>query len=209
MKRKEIFTMLIGWLVSLAGFAQKDAYLKNLTDGVLQVRQSKALSKVLNQMVIDWSSSGCPKITLMDDINRDTENEYCGKEVNTFKMNQLVTYVYSRQNTKLVSKGDYFNSKEKEVYYSAIEKSVKPKSTVTYTLTGHEGVQEFVFVAFNPNTNFEVQFNPYPTEIKEEKSGVLYVKLPKVKNEEKIVFSITNKSSFPESFVILNHNPQK
>ena len=201
--------MLIGLLGSMAGYAQEDAHLKKLTDGLLKLRQSKASSQVLNQTVLDWSASGNPKITLMDNIKRDEKNEYRGNEANKFKMNQLVTHVYNRQNTGMVSKGDYFNSTEKDVYYSAIEKTVKPQSTVTYTLTGHVGMQEFVFIPFKENTKFSATVNNEKAKPVNGKSGVLYITLPKVKKEDTIVFSITNQSGSPESFVILNHNPQK
>lgn len=209
MKRKVLFTLLMGLFASTICHAQENAHLKKLTDGVLQLRQSKASSKVLNQLVLDWSTSSNPKITLMDDINRDEKNEYRGKEANMFKMNQLVTHVYNRQNTGMVSKGDYFNSTEKDVYYSAIEKTVKPQSTVTYTLTGHEGMQEFVFIPFKEHTKFSAIANNEKAKPVNGKSGVLYITLSKVKKEDKIVFSITNQSGSPESFVILNYNPQK
>ena len=145
----------------------------------------------------------------MDEIQRDKNNEYRGNGANKFKMNQLVTYVYGRQNTGMVSKGDYFNSTEKDVFYSAIEKSVKGKSKVEYTLTGHIGIQEFVFMAYNPNTKFSASVNGKPAKPIDGQKGTLYIKLPKAKKEDIIVFSISNESGTNESFVILNHNPQK
>ena len=128
---------------------------------------------------------------------------------NLFKMNQVITHVYRRQNTGMTSKGDYFNSTEKDIFYSAIEKNVKKKCTVSYTLTGHVGEQEFVFVSYNANTLFSVKVNDTSAQPVSGKKGVLYLKLPRVKKEDKIVFSISNNSNSNESFVIMNHNPQK
>ena len=209
MRELILFALGIGFLTSINCFAQEDNYLKRLTDDLIILRKAKASSDALNNAVINWSVSGSPKITLMDEIKRDENNEYRGSGANKFKMNQLVTYVYNRQNTGMVSKGDYFNSTEKDVYYSAIEKTVKKGCTVTYTITGHIGVQEFIFMSFDPKTKFSAKVNDITAIPISGKSGVLCVKLPKVEKEEKIVFSITNNSDANESFVILNHNPQK
>jgi hypothetical protein len=111
----------------------------------------------------------------------------------------------------MVSKGDYFNSNEKDVYYSAIEKTIKKKCTATYTIIGHVGIQNFVFISFNPKTAFNVVISINEKKVYEEKSknGYLYLNCDKVKKEDRIVFSIVNESDVNESFVILNHNPQK
>lgn len=211
MRRGILLLTAIGLLTSFSTYAQEDAHLKKLTEGLLQLRNTKSSSDALNKTVIDWSKSGSPKITLMDEIKKDLNNEFRGNGANKFKMNQVVTHVYNRQNTKMVSKGDYFNSTEKDVFYSAIEKTIKKNCTVTYTLTGHIGVQEFVFISFNPKTEFYANITVNGKAVGPQKSekGVVCLKLPKVKKEDKIVFSIANKSGSNESFVILNHNPQK
>ena len=209
MRELLLFALGIGLLTSINCFAQEDNYLKRLTDDLIILRKAKASSDALNNAVINWSVSGSPKITLMDEIKRDENNEYRGSGANKFKMNQLVTYVYNRQNTGMVSKGDYFNSTEKDVYYSAIEKTVKKGCTVTYTITGHIGVQEFVFMSYDSKTKFSAKVNDKPALPVAGKNGILCIKLPNVEKEETIVFSITNNSDANESFVILNHNPQK
>ena len=208
--RRILFIMTFGLLTGISGYAQEDAYLKKLTDGLLKIRNVKASSEALNKVVIDWSASGNPKITLMDEIKRD-KNEYRGSGANKFKMNQVVTHVYNRQNTKMVSKGDYFNSTEKNVFYSAIEKTVLKDCAVTYTLTGHIGEQEFVFVSFNPKTIFNVVVKINEKEFGSRKSedGVIHLKLQKVEKDDLITFTIKNGKISNESFVILNHNPQK
>ena len=190
-------------------YAQEDETLKNMVGDLIAIRAAKASDKILNETVVKWSASGRPKITLMDEIQRDKNNEYRGNGANRFKVNQMVTHVYGRQNTGMVSKGDYFNSTEKDVFYSAIEKSVKGKSKVEYTLTGHIGIQEFVFMAFNPSSKFSASVNGKPAKPIDGQRGTLYIKLSKLKKEDIIVFSISNESGTNESFVILNHNPQK
>lgn len=207
--RRIILVFVMGLLMSVSCFAQEDVYLKKLTDDLIQLRKVKASNDALNKTVLEWSASGNPKITLMDEIRRDENNEYRGSGTNKFKMNQVITHVYRRQNTGMTSKGDYFNSTEKDIFYSAIEKNVKKKSTVSYTLTGHVGEQEFVLVSYNANTFFSVKVNDTSAQPVSGKKGVLYLKLPRVKKEDKMVFSITNNSNSNESFVIMNHNPQK
>jgi hypothetical protein len=208
--RKGLLLLIgLGMIVVNNCYAQEDGNLKKMTEDIIAIRKAKASDKILNETVIKWSASGKPKITLMDEIQRDKDNEYRGNGANKFKMNQMVTRVYGRQNTGMVSKGDYFNSTEKDVFYSAIEKSVKGKSKVEYTLTGHIGIQEFVFTAYNPNSKFGASVNGKAAKPIDGQKGILYIKLPKVKKGDKIVFSITNESSTNESYVILNHNPQK
>lgn len=209
MKKSLFFILGLGLLSSIGCYAQEDAHLKRMTDDLLQLRKQNVSSDALNKIVVGWSVSQKPKITLMDEIKRDITNEFRGKGANKFKMNQIVTHVYNRQNTGMVSKGDYFNSTEKDIYYSAIEKNIRGKSTATYTLTGHVGVQEFVFMSFNPKTKFSARVCGMVAKPIAGKSGTLSVKLPKVTKDKKIEFAITNESGSNESFIILNHNPQK
>lgn len=209
MRRRLLLLMAISLLTCISSYAQEDAYLQKLTESILQLRKAKASSDALNKTVLDWSASGSPKITLMDEIKRDPISEYRGNDANKFKINQIVTHVYNRQNTGMVSKGDYFNSTEKDIYYSAIEKTVKKNCTATYTLKGHVGMQEFVFIPYHENAHFMVKVNGEEAKPVMGKGGVLSLKLSKVKIEDNIVFSITNSSGVNESFVILNHNPQK
>ena len=204
---KALILYVAGLLISMGCYAQENAHLRKLTEGVVQLRKAKASKDMLNKTVALWSASGSPKITLMDDLERDAPHEFTGKEANKFKINQVVTYVYSRQNTGMVSKGDYFNSTEKDVYYSAIEKNVKKAQTATYTLRNHVGSQEFVFISFNPKTNFTAMVNG--KKATDKGNGIQVFKLDREKMQEKIVFSITNHSGNNESFVILNYNPQK
>lgn len=206
MRMRRLCYVVLGLLACMSSHAQEDAQLKKLTERVVQLQKAKASNSALNKAVIDLSASGCPKITLMDEIKKN-DNEYRGDGANKFKMNQVVTYVYSRQNTGMVSKGDYFHSTEKDVYYSSIEKTVKKGCTVTYTLTGHVGGQEFVFVSFSPNSDYTAKVNGQTATVKG--GGVQHIKIGKVKKEDTITFSITNNSSGNESFVVLNYNPQK
>lgn len=209
MRTKAILLIIAIWLGCLPGQAQSiaDKHLAKMTEDVKTIRKKKASKGILNQTVLNWSAAGQPKVTLMDEIKRD-ENEYRGKDVFKFKMNQVVYHVHNRQNTKMVSKGDYFNSNEQNVHYSAIEKTVKRGKTVTYKISGHAGKQEFVVIAYNPKARLTVKVNSKPAESMGD--GVWISSLPRVNGP--IVVSVTldsMDSAQYESFVILNHNPQR
>ena len=209
MRTKVVFFIIAIWLYHVPCHAQSitDKYLAKMTEDVKTVRKKKASKDILNKTVINWSAAGQPKVTLMDEIKRD-ENEYRGKGVFKFKMNQVVYHVHDRQNTKMVSKGDYFNSNERNVHYSAIEKTVKRGKTVSYEISGHAGKQEFVIVSFNPKARLTVKVNNKPAESMGD--GVWISSLPRVNGP--IVLSVALDGMDPaqyESFVILNHNPQK
>ena len=211
MKTKVLFCIIAIWLCHVPCQAQSiaDTYLSKMTEDVKTIRKKKASKDILNKTVLNWSATGMPKITLMDEIKRD-EGEHKGKDVFKFKMNQLVYHVHDRQNTKMVSKGDYFNSNEKNVFYSAIEKTVKRGHTVTYKITGHAGKQEFVFIAYNPKSHLSATVNNVPA--KSLGDGVWAIVLDKVKASDTITMSITldaQDAAQYESFIILNHNPQK
>lgn len=211
MKTKLLFCIIAIWLCHCTCQAQSiaDSHLSKMTEDVKTIRNKKASKDILNKTVLNWSAIGMPKITLMDEIKRD-EGEYKGKDVYKFKMNQLVYHVHDRQNTKMVSKGDYFNSNEKNVFYSAIEKTVKRGQKVTYKITGHAGKQEFVFIAFNPKSQLSATVNNIPA--KSLGDGVWAIVLDKVKARDTITMSISlsaQDAAQYESFVILNHNPQK
>lgn len=211
MKVKVLLCIITIWLCYAPCRAQSivDTHLHKMTEDVKTIRKKKASKDILNKTVLNWSANGMPKITLMDEIKRD-DGEYRGKDVYKFKMNQLVYHVHDRQNTKMVSKGDYFNSNEKNVFYSVIEKTVKRGQTVTYRITGHAGKQEFVFIAFNPKSQLTARVNNVPAKYLED--GVWAIALDKVKAGDTITLSVSldakNAAQY-ESFVILNHNPQK
>ena len=208
---KKTVLLIIGmWLtMSFSCLAQENPHLKKMTDDLIALRKSKVDNIALNKVVVEWSATGSPKITLMDEIGRDQNNEYIGKGFNKFKINQIVTQVYKRQNVGMSSKGDYFSSTEKGVFYSAIEKTIKKGCTVKCVLKGHVGTQELVFVAFNPNAKISVTVNNKPAKPVVGKLGVYSLKLPNVRKDDSIVISISNDTASNESIVILIHNPQK
>ena len=90
---------------------------------------------------------------------------------------------------------------------AAIEKTVKPHQTATYTLSGHIGHQQFMFITYNPKAKVAFSVNGQPG--RDQGNGVTFVDLGQVSKRDVITISITNHSTKAESFVILNHNPQR
>ena len=207
---KKATIIIFGLFLCSMGYAQEDAYLITLCDGIKKIRTDNATEKILTQTVKEWSETNKPKITLMDEIKGDSANEYRGKGAHKFKMNQLVVNVYGNQNVGMKSKGDFINSTEADILYSAIEKTVKRGRTVTYSLTEHSGKQEFYFVSFNPKTEYIAKVNG--KEATKKGDGIQYIDLGKIKKGDTIVFSISygqiNKAAF-ESFAIINYNSQQ
>lgn len=192
--------------------AQQDASLRQITEQVKSLR--KGTVKAREQVVTQMTSAEHPRVTLMDELSRHN-NEYQGANAYKFRLNQVVANVYSKQRVPLTSRGDFFNSTEEGVFYSAIEKNVKRGTTVTYTLTGHAGKQEFVFVSYNPSTTFAVKVMVgNQVKCQETATGSVAAVVGMVKKTDRITLSVTypavgkNTAAF-ESFAILNHNPQK
>ena len=204
--RMRIISLVVVSLCICCGYGQNDTNLKKLKDDVVGLRHLRPNAS-REACINEWAAKGKPKLTLMDDIGYDMKAEYHGKDANRFKLNQIITHVYKRQNKTMVTKGEFFNSTERGIYYSAIEKTLRGKQKASYTLRGHQGIQEFVIVAYNPQCRFSVAVNG--KEAHEVAEGVKVVDIGMVEKNDTIRITLSNMMTNNESFVILNHNPQK
>lgn len=210
--RKLLLTMLT-LLLCLGVQAQENQYLRDLTEAVKGLR--KADSKVRDQFISHLSSNKNPKITLMDDVMCEGD-EFKGAKANRFRLNQTIVYVYGNQNPTLTSKDDgLLSSKERGIFYSAIEKSVKKGGTIKCSVNGHVGQQEFSIIAYHPTAKFKLSISDgWHNTITKEGVGNISIVYFRVNRNHTITFTIEymgdekNKESF-ESFAILNYNPQK
>ena len=213
MRKLSICMLLLSFFIIQPTHAQEDQYLKNIADVIKGFRKSG--KKAQEKAITTFSEIGQPKITLMSDA-KGNNNEYKGKKANKFRFNQVVAKVYAIQNTKFEISDIYLLSTEKGIYYSGIEKNIKLGEKNTYSISGHIGVQEFVFIPYNQKTKFTVEIYINDKLVYNETgTDMLTKKLDKsVTANDVIKFAITypkespNSSSF-ESFVILNHNPQQ
>lgn len=196
---------------------QADSYMQDITEIVKGLRKSS--NSVRNSAIATLSANKNPKVTLMDEIKwagneEERANEVKGAKGNRFKLNQVIAYVYKKQNHQLESKSNMLNGNEKDIHYSLIEKSVKRGGKVTYEIKGRSGEQDFVFIPFNPKSKYVVYMYVGKKSIRKEASDVCIIHLDEISRKLPITFSINylddkdNKDTV-ESFAILNYNPQK
>lgn len=218
MKKKLMLTMMMAvCFVFVQAQNQSDSYLQDITKVVKELRKSN--NTVRNSVVNNLSKDGKPKITLMDEVQlsgdkEEKANEVKGAKGNRFKLNQVVSRVYKKQNHQLESKGNMLNGNEMDIHYSIIEKSVKRGGKVTYVLKGRSGDQDFVFIPFNPKTKYVIYMYTGKKEIRKEATDVCTIHLDDVSRKQPLQFSITylndkENKDLVESFAILNYNPQR
>ena len=205
--------MMVTLFLCMGVQAQENQYLRELTEAVKGLR--KADSKVRDQFITQLSETNNPKITLMDDVKCEGD-EFKGAKANRFRLNQSVVYVYGNQNPSLTSKDDgMLSSKERGIYYSAIEKSIKKAGTVRFSVDGHVGQQEFSVVAYHPTARIRVTVNDgFHRPVTSEGIGNVSVASFSVNSKNTITLTVEylgddkNKETF-ESFAILNYNSWK
>ena len=81
--------------------AQTDSYLYEISKIVKEMRKDN--NSVRNSAISRLSAASKPKLTLMDEIKwagseEEKTNEVKGVKGNRFKLNQVITYVYKKQN---------------------------------------------------------------------------------------------------------------
>lgn len=219
MRKKFVLTLL---LAAGAVFSQAQelgrSYLLDITEIVKELRKSN--KTVRNSAIATLSADNKPKITLMDEIRwagdeEEKANEVKGNKGNRFKLNLVITHVYKNQNHQLETKSDMLNGNEKDIHFSAIEKSVKKGGKVTYQIMGRKGEQDFIFVPFNPKSKYVItMYVDGKTVDRKEGTDVCQIHIDRLSCRQTITFSINyladkaNKD-LVESFAILNYNPQK
>ncbi len=219
MKKRLIFTLL-SFAVFMVSQAQEqtDNYLQEIAKVVKELRKSNNSTR--NSAIVTLSAEQKPKVTLMDEVKwagdeEEKANEVKGAKGNRFKLNQVVAYVYKKQNHLLESKNEMLNGNEKDIHYSLIEKSVKRGGKVTYQLKGRSGDQDFMFVPYNAKSIYVVTMYVDGKKVdRKEGSDACQIHLDGLSRRQTITFSINylddkaNKD-LVESFAILNYNQQK
>lgn len=219
MRKKISLTLLLaaGAMFSQAQ-EQGKSYLQNITEIVKELRKSD--NSVRNSAIATLSADDKPKITLMDEIRwagdeEEKANEVKGNKGNRFKLNQVITHVYKNQNHQLETKSNMLNGNEKDIHFSAIEKSVKKGGKVTYQIKGRYGEQDFIFVPFKKESKYVVtMYVDGKTVDRKEGTDVCQIHINRLSSRQTITFSINYLSDkvnkdLVESFAILNYNPQK
>jgi hypothetical protein len=131
-------------------------------------------------------------------------------------LNQAVVNVYDKQNQTLTSKDDgMLSSKERGIYYSAIEKSIKKGGSIKCRFTGHIGKQEVSVISYHPTSKFKVTVSDgWHNPVTKEGVGDVSLESYRVFQNYTVTITIeyvgdsTDSDSF-DSFAIINYNPQK
>lgn len=219
MRKKLILTMMMSVCsVLVQAQSQANSYLQDIIKEVKELR--KGNSTIRNSVVANLSKDGKPKIALMDEIKltgdkEEKANEVKGTKGNRFRLNQVISHVYKKQNHQLESKNMMLNGNEKDIHYSIIEKSVKRGGKVTYQLKGRSGEQDFVFVPYNPKSKYVVTMYVDGEKVdRKESLDVSQIHLGRLSPRQTIMFSINYlddkaNNELVESFAILNYNQQK
>lgn len=219
MRKKLILTMMMSVCsVLVQAQSQANSYLQDIIKEVKELR--KGNSTIRNSVVANLSKDGKPKIALMDEIKltgdkEEKANEVKGTKGNRFRLNQVISHVYKKQNHQLESKNMMLNGNEKDIHYSIIEKSVKRGGKVTYQLKGRSGEQDFVFVPYNPKSKYVVTMYVDGEKVdRKESPDVSQIHLGCLLPRQTITFSINYlddkaNNELVESFAILNYNQQK
>lgn len=107
--------------------------------------------------------------------------------------------------------GNMLNGENPQFKYSLYERAVKAGCTVSYTLRKRSGEQCFVVMPYDAlkGAGLEVSVSSGKTQFPMSEAKDAYVFSGRVPQGGTVTLTVTNKSSKPRSFVILNHNSRK
>lgn len=171
------------------------------------LRNSSNINKVSREFLYDMSW------TLMDEIDIDKKGECTVKDkVSMFGVNDMGYRIAKRQGGITNMGGRFRNGQDERYQYSFIEITVKKGMSVSYEITGRQGLQQFAVLPYINTASFAVSVKkggmPFGKSVM--KDGVCYVQLKqKVAKTDKFFLSIHNNSGKNMAFVIVNHNPGK
>ena len=193
-----------------------DKDLRNLVNAVMSLRQPDSSKKVSAINSVKSHLSRNMKWRLMDEL-RDENNGECflSKKMTHFGLNPILNGVLIDRKGRDNVPGHMLNSKSSKYDYSLIEKGVKAKKTVKYTLKGRIGKQDFVIIPYTQSTdNLSVRIykgaDNLKYSIQKDKGGCLYMHVDtNLKRTDCIMFEIENKSNTNVAVVIINHNMRK
>lgn len=191
--------------------AQENAMLRGIVGIVGKVQKNKGSARACNAAVESLVNLKT-RVTLLDEVS-NSPNEYRGKQVEPFHLNAIFSRAYDVRNGTNALRGKYYDGRQAGIHYAAIEKMVKPKTTAEFTFDGHAGRQELVVIPYDSKAAHEVTVfvNGKPRSVKSHLTNPvgLYWILDGITKQSRITIRITNKSHAPQSFALINYNPQK
>lgn len=183
--------------------AQGNPELEKLAALTESMRNQKNRNNVLSELMKD------DKWTLMDELKYD-KNECTYKDkVNMFGMNDIAREIKRKEKSIVKNGGRFVHSADGKHAYSYIEITVKAKSSVTYEVKGHKGMQHIVTVPFDKKQMYSVSGNGARkvTASKDEKGLARMVVSPA--SNGSYTFEIKNEGKKNASFVVITYNSGK
>lgn len=171
------------------------------------LRTSANANKVSREFLFDkqW--------TLMDEIDIDRHGECTVKDrVTMFGINDMGYRIAKRQNGVTNMGGRFRNGQDERYKFSFIEITIKKNMSVSYEITGRQGLQQFAVLPYLNTSLFTVSVTKGGKIFGKAtiRDGTCYVQLDKkVSKTDRFKLSIQNKTGKNMAFVIVNYNPGK
>lgn len=196
-----VLLMLLFFPVNI--MAQSNPELEKLVTLTESMRNQQNRGGVISELTKD------DKWTLMDELKYD-KNECTYKDkVNMFGMNDIAREIKRKEKSIVKNGGRFVHSADGKHAYSYIEITVKAKSTVTYEVKGHKGVQHIVTVPFDKKQMYSISGNGSRkvTATIDEK-GLARMAVSPASNGS-YTFEIKNEGKKNASFVVITYNSGK
>ena len=204
-----VLLLLFLMLIPNVSFAQTDVpkEMATIINRCKSLRNPSNANKVSREFLydMDW--------TLMDEIDIDRKGECTIKDkVSMLGLNDMAYRIAKRQGGVVHTGGRFRNGQDERYKFSFIEVTAKKNSTISYWITGRQGIQQFAIIPYEERASFatSLSLGNKPIAHSVLKNGVCYVKMDKkVTKRDAFCLSIKNNSGKNMSFVIINYNPWK
>lgn len=211
MRRVVALALLALCCLALPAQSINDAELSKLVSIAVDLRDNTAATydKVKTLMLSDASW------TPMSELGPLTDGEcpFSDKTLRSFKLNSILNTV-DHQRKPVTTHGDGLNGEDRRYKYSLYERSVRPQTTVSYTLQGREGAQTFVIVPFTadqmPLTATAVIDGKSLSFAVDKTRGVLVCNYAgRLTQDDRFTLTVSNSSNESQAFVIINYNTRE
>lgn len=202
-KEAMVAVLLMLSFVSVDVMAQSNPELETLVTLTESMRNQKNRSSVISELMKD------DKWTLMDELKYNKNECMYKDKVNMFGMNDIARDIKRKEKSIVKNGGRFVHSADGKHAYSYIEITVKAKSSVTYEVKGHKGVQHIVTVPFDKKQVYSVSGNGSRkvTATRDEKGLARMVVTPAANGS--YTFEIKNEGKKNASFVVITYNSGK
>lgn len=143
--------------------------------------------------------------TMMDELPLDKSGECRTTDpVDIFGLNDLGFSILKRHGGVTNAGGRFRDGRDPRYKYSFIEITVRKNATVTYKISGREGMQIFAIVPFEKNAEFVASI---PDGESFTDNGIYYIRLKQgIKKSDSFTLTVKNNSGKNMAFALINYN---